>query len=85
MDTLNFSIKYVQFLTADGQFNFPDKQQVFSKNQQDRLLPESLFPKNTIFDAILLNTFLCLRMYFVELTCNFRTGFASGLNYFYYD
>ncbi|MFT6904459.1 MAG: 2-oxoisovalerate dehydrogenase E1 component alpha subunit [Oleiphilaceae bacterium] len=51
MDTLNFSIKFVQFLKSDGQICFQDKLTKLPNDQQDHLFLETLFSKDKIFDA----------------------------------
>jgi 2-oxoisovalerate dehydrogenase E1 component alpha subunit len=51
MDTLNFSIKFVQFLRSDGQICFQDKLTKLSNDQQDNLFQETQFSKDKIFDA----------------------------------
>tara|TARA_R110001592_G_scaffold6853_1_gene37789 strand:- start:4099 stop:5271 length:1173 start_codon:yes stop_codon:yes gene_type:complete len=48
MDTLNFSIKFVQFLSSEGQLSFTDK---LANGQQDKLFLETQLSKDKTFDA----------------------------------
>jgi pyruvate dehydrogenase E1 component alpha subunit len=51
MDTLHFSINFLQLLSADGNLHFPATESGHSMTQQDKTLLEATFPKTSILDA----------------------------------